>query len=220
MKKNVFFKAGILLFSLLLLPGLSGCGAISNVILPTVSESEVFHTADKISAEYGGSRNVTVEQLPDGMRATGAERAALIKIGSMSFSLGPDPEGTEFEAEILGFTIDSRTGEIYTIVVVHLGSDSLILATAPNSPHFDPKMVGFLPGAPNSENISVMINSAVGYTEVAGLRFREEVTLNVWENGIVELDRENVTVSDISGQQWVSRRVRIGEQSATLLIKK
>lgn len=31
-RKNVFFKAGILLLSLLLLPGLSGCGAISNLV--------------------------------------------------------------------------------------------------------------------------------------------------------------------------------------------
>jgi len=220
MKKNVFFKAGILLLSLLLLPGLAGCGAVSNVLLPTVSESDVFHTTDQIDAEYGGSRNVTVEQLPDGMRATGSERAAVIQVRSRSFSLGPDPEGAEFQAEILGFKIDSRTGEIYSIVVVHLGAGSSILAWAPNSPSFDSKMVGFLPGAPSSENISVRINSAVGYTEIAGLRFREEVTLNVWGNNIVELDRENVAVSDINGQQWVSKRVRIGERSAILLVKK
>ena len=32
MKKNVFLKAGVLLLSLLLLPGLSGCGAISSLV--------------------------------------------------------------------------------------------------------------------------------------------------------------------------------------------
>ncbi len=219
-RKNVFFKAGILLLSLLLLPGLVGCGAISNLTIPTVSEDEVFHTFDEISAEYGGSRNVTVEQIPGGMRALGVERTATVTIGSTSFSLGPEPEGSEFQASVLGIMIDNRTGAIILIVTVELGRDSSILALAPQSYPLNPDKVGFLPGAPNSQNVSIRINPAVGYTDVAGLRFTEEVTLNVWENGIVELDRENVAISDVNGQRWVSRRVRLGEQSAILLVRR
>ena len=42
MKKNVFLMAGILLLSLLLLPGLSGCGAISSLLAtptPTITST-------------------------------------------------------------------------------------------------------------------------------------------------------------------------------------
>ena len=220
MKENAFFKAGILLLSLLLLPGLLGCGAISNLTAPVVTEDEVFHTLDEISAEYGGSRNVTVEQIPGGMRAVGAERTAIVTIGSASFDLGPEPEGSEFQASVLGFIIDRHTGDWVFIVTIELGRDSSILALAPQVFPFDPDGVGFVPGAPGSENVSVIVNPVVGYTEVAGLRFTEEVTLNVWENGIVELDRENVVVADINGRQWISKRARLGEQSAILLVRK
>ena len=117
-----------------------------------------------------------------------------------------------------------------------LGADSSVLAWLPNSPRFDPVTVfGFLPGlgiplsvnapanfllgAPGSTNLSVSIDPAVGGTEVAGLRFSEAVMLNVWENGIVEQNRENVSVLDIHGQRWTSKRVRIGERPAILLVQ-
>jgi len=226
MKRNVYLKAGILLLSLLLLPAMVGCRAISSPLVPTVSEGDVFHTMEQIDLEFGRSRNITVEQLPNGMRATGPEGAALIEIGNRSFSLGPEGDRNEFQADILGFQVES--GRYYFIIAVHLGPDSSILAVAPDPnancppfvPCFDSEKVGFFPGAPGSENVSVIINPALGYTEVAGLRFREEVTLNVWENGIVELDRENIAVSDINGQQWISKRVRIGEETAILLIRR
>jgi len=225
-RKSVFFKAGILLLSLLLLPGMLGCGAISNLTTPVVTEDEVFHTLDEISAEYGGSRNVTVEQIPNGMRAVGTERTAMLTVGANSFTLGPEPENSEFRASILGFKMDRHTGHIILFVKVDLGTNSSILAWIPNPEQgvfpyqFDPDECRLLPGAPTSENVSIRINPAVGYTEVAGLRFSEEVTLNVWENGIVELDRENVTASDINGQQWISKRVRLGEETTILLVRK
>jgi hypothetical protein len=235
MKQKLFFRIDILLAFLLLLSNTAGCGTTSNI--PSVSEGNVFHTLDEIDATFMGSRNVTVEQLPNGMRkATGSERAALIEAGLDRASLELNPEETGGQASVLGYMINPRIGNVYLIVTVHLGSDSSILALAPDFPRFDPvttfgflpgpniplkinSAVSLLPGAPNSENISVKINPAIGYTEVAGLRFREEVRLNVWENGIVELDKENVSVSDIYGQKWISKRVRVGEQSVILLIK-
>jgi hypothetical protein len=45
MKKNVFFKAGILLLSLLLLPGIVGCGAVSSLMATPMPTNTPIPTA-------------------------------------------------------------------------------------------------------------------------------------------------------------------------------
>lgn len=63
--------------------------------------------------------------------------------------------------------------------------------------------------APGSSNMLIVINKNVGYTDYAGLRFKQEVTVNIWEDGIVEVDKEGIEVSDKKGANWISKKVKM-----------
>ena len=63
-RKNVFFKAGVLLLSLLLLPGLSGCGAISDqTTTPTPPATPTPAVIGLGQAQEFGSFDITVTQV-------------------------------------------------------------------------------------------------------------------------------------------------------------
>lgn len=63
----------------------------------------------------------------------------------------------------------------------------------------------YFPDAPGSTNVAVMIDSAVGHTEIVGLRFTRETTINVLNDGRVETDRAGIEASDGGGNRWISR---------------
>jgi len=66
----------------------------------------------------------------------------------------------------------------------------------------------YFPDAPGSTNVAVTIDPAVGYTEIAGLRFAQVVTLNILMDGRVEADKGGVEASDTTGARWISKNVK------------
>lgn len=77
-----------------------------------------------------------------------------------------------------------------------------------------------LPDVPNSKNIKIAINKEVGYTDYAGLRFEQQATVNVWDNGTVEVDREGVQASDKSGILWISKKIPLEFKEFIVMVKK
>ena len=57
-------------------------------------------------------------------------------------------------------------------------------------------------------NIGIRIGE-IGYTDYAGLRFTQPTTVNIWDNGVVQVNREGIEVTDSTGTEWVSKRVRV-----------
>ena len=80
----------------------------------------------------------------------------------------------------------------------------------------------FIPDALGSRNIKIVINKEVGYTEIAGLRFQEEVLINIGQDGAVEVNKEGVEASDKTGNFWISKNVKIegSDSLTTVMIKK
>lgn len=75
--------------------------------------------------------------------------------------------------------------------------------------------------APGSKNVSVKIDSQVGFTDIAGLRFKKEVVINVRNDGTVEVDREGIeAVSNKNGSTWISKKVTYQGKAAILMVKK
>ena len=97
-----------------------------------------------------------------------------------------------------------------------LGNDSHV----PAEMSLDGKVSRFYPDALGSENIKVVVNKKVGYTEVAGLNFKQEVTMNIWKDGTVELDRERVEASDKNNISWISKRVTSSGKNAIVMVRK
>ena len=97
-----------------------------------------------------------------------------------------------------------------------LGNDSHL----PAKMSLDGKVSGFYPAALGSENIKIVINKKVGYTEIAGLKFRQEATMNIWKDGTVELDREGVEAADKNNISWISKRVTSGGKNAIVIVRK
>jgi len=79
----------------------------------------------------------------------------------------------------------------------------------------------WIPDALGSRNIKIVINQEVGYTEIAGLRFREEAVINIGQDGAVEVNKEGVEASDKTGNFWISKNVKIeGSDSLTTVMIK
>ena len=63
------------------------------------------------------------------------------------------------------------------------------------------------PDAPGSTNIHVKVNTAVGHTTLAGLRFSKACVINIRADGTVEVDSEGLEAETESGAKYISRRV-------------
>lgn len=82
-------------------------------------------------------------------------------------------------------------------------------------------MVNFniVPDALGSTNIHVIVNKIVGHTTLAGLMFQSDCVVNIWEDGTVEVERENIKAKDSSGIQYVSRKVILGGKESIVMVR-
>ena len=108
---------------------------------------------------------------------------------------------------------DSGEGSYY---VKTLGKDSHVPATMP----LNGGAVKIYVDALGSENIIVVVNKKIGYTEIAGLKFKQEVTIDIWKDGTVEVDREGVEAADKNNITWISKRVLSDGKNAIVMIRK
>ena len=180
----------------------------------------------RYSPEYpqeSGAKNVTVEQTPGGIRVSGSAVSLLfIPPTRSSFKVGVEPEDASITYKVSKIPLDSSTGAMYMQVVMTLGEDSSLPAQIPmqGASIFTPELYGPFPDALGSRDVTVKINEQVGHTRFAGLEFRQEVVLAVWEDGIVEVDREGVEASDESGTAWISKQVEVEDEVAIIMIRK
>jgi serine/threonine-protein kinase len=88
-----------------------------------------------------------------------------------------------------------------TFTITGLGADSAVAAgEKPGGGQVA------LPDALGSKNVKVVVNRAPGYTTVAGLRFAEDVTMNITRDGFVEIDRPGVlALEPFNKEVYVSR---------------
>ncbi len=77
----------------------------------------------------------------------------------------------------------------------------------------------YCPDALGSQNIHILIKD-LGYTDYAGLRFKDEVVLNIREDGSIEADREGIEAVDVqrSNTTWISRKVKSEDSSTPVIL--
>jgi len=78
----------------------------------------------------------------------------------------------------------------------------------------------YYPDVPGSQNIKIKILDEVGYTRYAGLIFTQEVLLNIWENGIIEVDQEGIECKDLQDNEYISKKGKFEGKSAIIMVKK
>lgn len=189
----------------------------------TVAPDDVYR-AD-VEPDLVGARNITVEQIADGIKVSGSA-VSLVAITKDDFQITVEPEDTEVEYT-MGTIEISKSGVAVAKANIMLGEDSNVPAHLPagqiNMFPIPPQvyeLFGLIPGAAGSQNVSVKINEAIGYTEVAGLKFTQETTVNVWPDGVVEIDKQGVEVLDKSDTSWISKKVKIEDKTAVIMVKK
>lgn len=186
--------------------------------------AENIYRYDSKDPKIGGARNVTVETTESGtMKVSGSEVSMSIKISTPNrFELQIDPEGASYQYTISGMKFDTRWGVIYEEVNIILGDGSSVPAQLPNQNGnvFVPILYRFFPDAFGSRNISIKINKHIGYTMIAGLKFKQEATINIWKDGVVEVDREGIEATDESGTTWISKKVRVEGKNAIIMVRK
>ena len=95
--------------------------------------------------------------------------------------------------------------------------NSVPMQLEPDLPEFT---LRYFPDALGSRNIEVAINKGGGFTRIAGLEFTEQATLNIWKNGVVEVDREHVKAKGLKhGTSWVSERVKVDGKVAIVMVR-
>jgi len=198
---------------------LAGC-------IPTVSSADLYHS-DALDPDLGGAKNITVEQTSEGMKITGDELSVLLIITPYNLQIITDPKGTNPKINLISMNIDDN-GNLAGNVNISLGKNSNVPAILPMTLFGMTGSIGgsisttsykFIPGASNSQNISVKIDQSVGHTDVAGLQFTNEVIINVWEDGKVEVNKKGIVALDSAGKKWVSKEVKFGSKTAILMIK-
>jgi len=70
-----------------------------------------------------------------------------------------------------------------------------------------------------STGLKVVVNHKLGYTTAVGLRFKDDATLALATDGVVEVDRSGVTAVDKSGVPYVSREVTVGSRRVIAMVK-
>lgn len=180
----------------------------------------------RYSPEYpqeSGAKNVTVEQTPGGIRVSGSGVSLLfIPPTRSSFKVDVEPEDASITYKVGKIPLDSSTGAMYMQIVMTLGEGSSLPAQIPmqGATIFTPELYGPFPDALGSQDITVKINEQVGHTRFAGLEFRQEVVLDVWEDGVVEVDREGVEASDEGGTVWISKEAKVEDEVAIIMVRK
>ena len=69
-------------------------------------------------------------------------------------------------------------------------------------------------------NIQVRVNEKVGETNFVGLKFKNDVLINIWKDGLIETDREGIVANDIYGVEWISKKVNIDGRQAIIMVRK
>lgn len=123
---------------------------------------------------------------------------------------------SEFEGSEGSNDIEVRTSKDGTYVIKGIGKDSHVTMKMT----IDGRIIGSYPDALGSKNIKIVIDKEVGYTQIAGLKFQQEAVINIWNDGVVEVDKEGVEASDKNSTIWVSKRARLGEKESTMMIRK
>jgi hypothetical protein len=65
----------------------------------------------------------------------------------------------------------------------------------------------------------VLVNKKLGYTTLAGLKFKQEAKVNIWEDGTVEVDRKGVEADDKEQIKYVSKKVKLKEKTAFVMMR-
>ncbi|MGD2205443.1 MAG: hypothetical protein PVH17_01575 [Anaerolineae bacterium] len=188
----------------------------------SVAPEDIYQYSPEYPQE-SGARNIAVEQTANGTKISGPEISLLfLPPTRTSFKVDVEPEGASVKYKVNKMPLDGNTGAFYMQVVITLGEDSSVPAQIPmqGASFFAPELYGPLPDALGSQDITVKINEQVGHTRFAGLEFRQEAVLGVWEDGTVEVDREGVEASDESGTAWISKEVKVEDKVAIIMIRK
>jgi hypothetical protein len=106
--------------------------------------------------------------------------------------------------------IEVRTSNDGNYAIKSMGKDSHVAMKMT----MDGRILGAYPDALGSKNIKIAIDKEVGYTQIAGLKFQQEAVINIWNDGIVEVDKEGVEASDKNNTIWVSRKSRLAEKES------
>jgi len=77
----------------------------------------------------------------------------------------------------------------------------------------------YLPDEVNSKNIKVVVNKILGYTTFAGLKFKHDATVNIWENGTIEVNRKGIEAEDDDGNKYISKKVAIGKKVGYVMMQ-
>jgi hypothetical protein len=76
-----------------------------------------------------------------------------------------------------------------------------------------------IPDGLGSRNLRIVVKRKPGYTTVAGLRFLQSATINIGDDGTVEVTRVGIRARDLNDVRYVSKRVKHNGRKMILMVE-
>lgn len=131
----------------------------------------------------------------------------------------PPPEPYRFRPKVNTFDAISRNVEIEElkdgVTMKGLGKGSTIAMAVPFGGTGSPQ---YMPDAPGSRDIHVIVNEKMGYTTFAGLRFQGAAVVGVRTDGLVVVDKEGIRARDAKGRLFVSGKTTAGDKDLIAML--
>lgn len=168
-----------------------------------------------------GANKIAVEGRESGFVVyAGTVKIFANPINDEKFSIISEPKDTKIKFIISGLEMDKNTGDLWSDVNLEFENGGVLPAKFQKPIFGEGGFTAVYPDAGNSTNVSIRVNSNLGYTEYAGLRFKKTATVAVRSDGTVEVDSPRIEVTDKTGQVWISREVMIDGNKTFVLWNK
>jgi len=195
------------------LAGLSAVVAFGGCAEPPLRLEQVYRYQSPY-ADSGYPQGLTVRTASGGMRI---ECSGIVLTLGGAGVLAAEPDTVRYSYQVRQLQFDRISGALWTFTTLSYG-DRCVLPARIEVAAGPARIRQFYPDAPGAESIAVDIDSSVGYTLFAGLRFRRPATVSISVNGVVHLGSVGETVEDSAGHRWTSRMTRVAGDTARAIV--
>ncbi|KFB69722.1 MAG: hypothetical protein CAPSK01_000556 [Candidatus Accumulibacter vicinus] len=118
----------------------------------------------------------------------------------------PDPLRMTVNLEGVAIRADPLTGDLYHDAVAEIKGETCSIPARYSLGGLLRKagLMDIYPDARNSSGVSIDVDSKIGFTKFAGLKFKQPAVVKISDDGLVMVDRPDLVTEDHSGRIWRS----------------
>jgi hypothetical protein len=118
----------------------------------------------------------------------------------------PNPLRMTVNLKGIVIRVDPLTGDLYHDAVAEIKGETCSIPArySLGGRLRQPGLMDIYPDARNSKGVSIRVDSEIGFTKFAGLKFKQPAIVKISDDGLVIADRPDLTTEDHNGRIWRS----------------